>query len=179
MFLGRDNKTNCDLGEINIMNQCINCLGIWVGNDAEICEQHSWTNALLKFRNTLLQWSKRKMAYLGKIVILKSLAIPKLTFLAMNTVVPQWVIKEINQNFFNLIWDSKEKIKRTTVIREIKHGGLNTPDIESIFMTLKSKWIERICAAEDNAHWPFYIENTLTAIVLELQWLYSTVRISK
>ena len=44
------------------------------------------------------------------------------------------------------------------MIREIKHGGLNTPDIESIFMTLKSKWIERICAAEDNAHWPFYIK---------------------
>ena len=70
MFLGRDNITSCDLGEINITNQCINCLGIWVGNDAEICEQHNWTNALQKFQNTLLQWSKRKMTYFGKIVIL-------------------------------------------------------------------------------------------------------------
>ena len=76
--------------------------------------------------------------------------------------VPQWVIKKINKSLFNFIWDSKEKVKRTTVIREIKHGGLNAPDIESIFMTLKSKWIERICAAEDNAHWPFYIKQIFT-----------------
>ena len=98
------------------------------------------------------------MTYLGKIVILKSLAIPKLTFLTTKTVVPQWVIKEINKNLLNFICDSKEKIKRTTVIREIKDGGLNAPDIESKFMTLKSKWVERICAAEDNEHWTFYIK---------------------
>ena len=66
--------------------------------------------------------------------------------------VPHWVIKEMNKNLFNLIWNSK-KIKQTTVIREIKHGGLNAPVFKSIFMTLKSKWVEKICAAEDNAHW--------------------------
>ena len=65
--------TNCDIGEINITNQGINCLGIWVGNDAEICEQHNWTK--------LDNWSKRKMTYFGKIVILKSLEIPKFSFL--------------------------------------------------------------------------------------------------
>ena len=58
----------------------------------------------------------------------------------------QWIIKEININLFNFILDSKEKnIKLTIGIREIKHGGLNGPDIESVFMTLTSKWVETIC----------------------------------
>ena len=48
------------------------------------------------------------------------------------------------------------------MITEIKRSGLSAPDIELIFRTLISKWIERICAAEDNAHWPFYIKPIFT-----------------
>ena len=38
------------------------------------------------------------MTYFEKIIILKSLAIPKVTFFATYMVVPLWVIDEINKH---------------------------------------------------------------------------------
>ena len=81
------------------------------------------------------------------------MVIPKLISLATNTVVPQWALKEINKNLFYFIWDSKEKIKQTSMIRENKHGGLNAPDMASIFM-IKIK-VGRKNTGENNEHWFF------------------------
>ena len=67
-----------------------------------------------KMRNLLQTWTLRDLTYIGKITVIKSLALPIL--IQSLTVLPnpaQSVFKEINQIFFNFLWSGKpDKIKR-------------------------------------------------------------------
>ena len=54
---------------------------------------------------------------------------------------PQWAMEEANKILFSFLRSDKpDKIKRTTVIREIKKGGLKMIDIDSMARAMKSKW---------------------------------------
>ena len=54
-------------------------------------------------------------------------------------------IQEINKLTFNFIWAGKPpKIKRNTIIREKKDGGLKMCDFNIMEKALKTAWVNRI-----------------------------------
>jgi hypothetical protein len=51
---------------------------------------------------------------------------------------PDDLIKELQLLCFEFIWDKKhDKIKRTTVIRNVEQGGLGVPSIKAFISALK------------------------------------------
>ena len=62
-------------------------------------------------------------------------------------------VKEINRTSFSFIWEGKPaKVKRRTIIREKKHGGLKMLDLEIMDKALKVVWIERL-KTHSSASW--------------------------
>jgi hypothetical protein len=60
---------------------------------------------------------------MGKILIIKTLILPKFTFLASSCVVPKMYIKEIESCFYRFIWNGKpDKIKTLTLIGDYEKG---------------------------------------------------------
>ena len=58
---------------------------------------------------------------------------------------PQWVMKEATSLFYSFLWNGKpDKIKRSTIIRQIKEGGLKMIDVESMARALKINWIQKM-----------------------------------
>ena len=54
------------------------------------------------------------------------------------------LINRIDKIIFNFIWEGKTpKIKKKTIIAEIKHGGLKMIDFEIMERSLKIAWIDR------------------------------------
>ena len=54
------------------------------------------------------------------------------------------MLNELNQLFFNFIWDGKtEKIKRNTLIGDIQEGGLKMIHLKSFITYLKVSWVKR------------------------------------
>jgi hypothetical protein len=82
---------------------------------------------------------------MGKILIIKTLILPKFTFLASSCVVPKMYIKEIESCFYRFIWNGKpDKIKRLTLIGDYEKGGLNMVDINSYSsLVLHMHWLRR------------------------------------
>ena len=67
----------------------------------------------------------------GKITVIKSLLIPKFTYLLQAIAIPNNIVKQINSMLYSFLWgNNKEKIKRTTLIGNKLEGGLKLPDIE-------------------------------------------------
>ena len=67
--------------------------------------------------------------------------------------IPNHFAKEINRISVNFIWEGKPaKVKRSTIIREKKHGGLKMLDLEIMDKALKVPWIERI-KTHSSASW--------------------------
>ena len=91
-------------------------------------------------------WSKRNISTIGRITVIKSLILPKLTHLFMSLPDPdQSYIKYINRLFFNYIWNSKiDRVGRCYITRDYQDGGLKMINLEYFIKSLKITWIRRL-----------------------------------
>ena len=67
---------------------------------------------------------------IGRIQIIKNFVIPIITYRA--GLISLEVTKEANSIIYDFIWKSKDKVKRSSLISDIEHGGLKVPHLESI-----------------------------------------------
>ena len=72
-------------------------LGVVFGQATEL---DNWQPKLKKLENHLNLWKSRSLSFVGKSLIVNTLGISKLLYLATILPVPNWVVSEVN----NLIW---------------------------------------------------------------------------
>ena len=105
-----------------------------------------------EFENCLQQWQHRKLTLMGKIVVIKNYALPKLIYpLTSLPNPPKDTINRLEKSMYNFLWDGKpDKIKRETIIQDYEHGGLKMIDIETFIWSLKAGWVKRLVQTENN-----------------------------
>ena len=97
-------------------------LGVVFGHDTE---SDNWQPKLKKLENYINLWKSRSLSLVGKSLIINTLRISKLLYLATILPVPNWVISEVN----NLIWPFLSGCRMETVSQQSCHqpflkGGL-------------------------------------------------------
>ena len=95
---------------------------------ANLCNivQLNFDEKLATLQKEINQWSKRNISPIGKIIIIKSLLLSKLTHLFLSLPRPDasW-IKRLETLFFKFIWGGKnDKIARKTMQLDLERGGL-------------------------------------------------------
>ena len=82
--------------------------------------------------NTIKQWNNRYLTPIGKITIIKTFLLSKLTHLFTSLPTPSDAfIKKIEQQIYQFLWDGKpDKIKRIQLIQQYKKAGLQMIDIK-------------------------------------------------
>ena len=139
----------------------VKALGIFFGHNKEECQKLNWEKRIEEMKNQFTAWGKRNLTIMGKILIIKTLILPKFTFLASSCVVPKMYIKEIESCFYRFIWNGKpDKIKRLTLIGDYEKGGLNMVDINSYFKSLKVSWVKRLLSSE-TSNWKVILKKYL------------------
>lgn len=122
----------------------IKYLGIYFGQNQEICERLNFKLKVEEMQKLIDSWRTRKLTLQGKITILKTLAMPKLVYAASLLPVPETTIKEINKIFYKYLWGKSDKVQRHIMINNYDEGGLNMIDVESHVWALKAAWLPRI-----------------------------------
>lgn len=114
-----------------------NCLA-----DLDINFEEKFTD----IKKLLARWRRRSLTVIGKIVVWKTLALSKLTYVAlMLPFLSQDRAKRINDEMLNFIWDGgSAKIAKKIMEKPTKDGGLNLPNINTFFEGLKIGWIKRL-----------------------------------
>ena len=131
-------------------------LGIYFSYNTEHANKLNFEEKINNLEKTLNGWKQRKLTLLGRINIVKTLGLSKLIYNASVLPIPKHFVKEINKISFNFIWEGKPaKVKRSTIIREKKCGGLKMLDFEVMDKALKVTWIEWFtntfqCIVENN-----------------------------
>ena len=76
---------------------------------------------------------------MGKVVVIKNFALPKLIYLLTSLPNPPiGTAQRLEKIMFNFIWDGKpDKIKRGTLIQDYEQGGLKMIDIENFILSLR------------------------------------------
>ena len=70
-------------------------------------------------------WKMRNLTFYGKIVVLKSLVISQIVYVASVLCVPKSFVCKLEKIIYTFLWGSKrEKVKRTVCINSIEKGGI-------------------------------------------------------
>ena len=106
----------------------------------------NFENKLNEVRKDLNAWSRRNLTPFGKITVIKSLVISKITHLLLNLPdLEDNLLKELNTLLYNFLLDGKtDKIKRSGMCQGYKVGGLKMVDLKSFVSALKISWLRRI-----------------------------------
>jgi len=101
------------------------CLGACFSHDSETSTKDNFEKKLLSLEKCLNIWSSGDLTLYGKINIIKSLALSKIIFVTSVLSIPNGFADQANKLISNFVWSPKPpKIKRSTMIGKIKHGGL-------------------------------------------------------
>lgn len=87
----------------------VKALGVWFGKDKSKCEQLNWESRINQCIKLIETWRKRYLTMYGKIVVIKSILLPKFTYPFQSCVVPKYVINKINSIFFKFLWNGKSE----------------------------------------------------------------------
>ena len=98
-----------------------------------------------EIKREISKWMIRNISLPGKVTIIKSLLVSKISYLFMAIPNPsQEIVKELTTALFKFMWHGKgEKIKRSTLIKEPLKGGVGMLDLTSYMRALKITWIRR------------------------------------
>ena len=90
-------------------------------------------------------YEKRHLSLLGRVTVIKSLAISKLIHVLSVTETPTMkFLNYIERLFQNLLWNNKvSRIKYNYATKSIEEGGLKLPNLKNLCCSLKMAWIKR------------------------------------
>lgn len=142
ILLGKLKDKHNNIGEINVTNGAVRCLGIFIGHDKEQCFDLNWKKNYDDMEKLFESWKKRKLTIFGKTCIVNSLVISKLIYVGSILPIPyQDFLKKIKCSIFNFIWDKRDRIKRDTIVGKIEDGGVGLVDIELKLKAIKASWV--------------------------------------
>ena len=106
----------------------------------------NYEDKLQEIKRALYKWKRRKLTPLGKIAIIKTMIISKITHLMLNIPDPnESFIKEVEKVIFKYLWDDKPpKVSKTTICSEYSEGGLRMVNLRNFLMALKISWLRKI-----------------------------------
>ena len=111
----------------------------------EIIESN-FDSKIKQIKNLIKIWSFRKLTVLGRITILKTLIISKITYLLISLPnPPKQTIEDLTKIKTKIICENKpEKIKRDILTQDYKYGGIKMPNIYHVITSLKLTWMRRL-----------------------------------
>ena len=140
-------------------------LGLEFDNKLELMDQNYYEK--IKDIEKLLQgWLYRYLSPYGKIVVIKALALSKLSHIAL--VVPSLTkndLQKLEKIFFNFLWSNKTaKVSKVDCYKPLNKGGLAMVDVATFWQSLKCSWTRRLLATD--AFWPKILEKNLEQLNL-------------
>ncbi len=121
---------------------------MFITNDPDENYLLNYKPKLAELKNLSNIWKQRALSLKGKIIIINTLALTPLIYVASIIDIPKNAITKINiiQQF---IWNGKtSKIAQSILIQSIEHGGLKLCHFET-----KSKVLKLSCVNPTHANW--------------------------
>ena len=94
----------------------------------------------------------RNVTPLGKVLIIKSLGLSNLLYLASVLSVPVEVVKSVDKLIYEFLDCSKYKVKKGVLLAPMEQGGLNVPSFYEMSLASKFTWFRKFFD-QSNAKW--------------------------
>ena len=123
--LKRGLRWHCGMECNDLTRDVIKILGIYFSYNKKLEQEKNFFNHIVKIQNILKLWKLRNLSIEGRIIVFKSLAISKLTHLALVTEIPTSTINLLTKTQMEFIWKGKTpNVKSSTLCNDYDNGGL-------------------------------------------------------
>ena len=115
----------------------------------------NYNKIIKKVEGVCKQSSKRKLTILGRITIIKSLALAKFIHLLLALPnPPDNLLKNIEKILYIFLWNGgPDRIKRSIIVKNFKAGGLRMINLPEFIKALKISWFWRVIQNSENIEW--------------------------
>ena len=105
--------------DLQMSGEPVYALGVHFTYDLEVSEKKNFFDKLGSLKKTLNMWSQRDLSIVGRINIIKTLALKKLVFICSVMNSPKDLCKEIKKITFDSTWNhTTTKIKKDYPIKQ-------------------------------------------------------------
>ena len=135
----------CSMQTVDLTKDTIKIIVIYFSYNLNLMNQKNYCKAITSIHGILKLWRMTNISIEGKIVVFETLAISKLIYLALLTVIPIRITEEAAKIQKSFIWhDSSPKIKHETLRMQFKAGALKSVHIHFKFVSLQCSWVKMI-----------------------------------
>ena len=148
----RHSKDKFDVGKDLVWGtSSFTLLGINFSVDLTNMIEINYIPAINSIEKLLNLWRHRYLTPIGKITVIKSLALSKLNHLFMALPSPgKEILKQLEIKFYKFIWSGKpDKIKRNILTKHYTDGGLSMIELDTFISAIKITWIRRLYQNSD------------------------------
>ena len=121
LWLGSLRQRKDSILKLKLSAETVYALGVYFSYDEELATKRNFFEKLPKLKKILNIWSSRDISIYGRVNIVKTLAISKLTFICSVLDTPKGFTDEVNNIIFDYIWKYKNpKLKKKTLSSKIR-----------------------------------------------------------
>ena len=127
-------------------NNEFSVLGVKFTHDLSKISDVNYRIKMKEMKRIFTSWSERTLTPIGKIVVIKSLAIAKINHLMLALPDPsEKVLSDIQKIFYDYLWaKDPDKIKRSVIIQNYNEGDLRMIEVKTFLKSMKLTWLRRI-----------------------------------
>ena len=147
-----DHRKMCPKYKLKWITEFI-VLGVQFSINLYKIQELNYNIKLNKVKRLLEQWSTRSLSTLGKIAVIKTLALSNFVHLFSSLPNPlDAFFKTLEAYFFQFIWNKKnpDKIARKTLSRDYQKGGLRAIDVKLFCNAQKLSWMKSVYLNQDS-----------------------------
>ena len=164
--IGTPLTSNYSLFKLKWEKERIYALGTWFYKDYLKSIECTYQNRLECLQNLINTWSRRKLTWLGKITVIKTLCISKIIYAITSIEAPEWFIENVKAMLENFLWDNKPpRVKNQVMYNDYDMGGLRMPNLYHFIQSQNVNWIKRLLANQSTL--PFNYISTFIHMPLE------------
>ena len=147
-------------------------LGVNISLNKQLLFELNYEVQFQKLSKILNIWLQRGLTPIGRVLVIKSLAISQLTYLlSVLPNPPDSFLKKIEKLFFKFIWNGKQdKINRDTMYNKVDEGGLNMTNIYDYKDAIKISWVKRFVDPNNEGKWKILFDNEIKKIGGDWIW---------
>ena len=123
----------------------VKILGIHFSYDEKQNNYHNFAIKIQILQTNLDLWKSRNLTLFGKGLIIKSIGLSQLVYLASNLNVPIDFTSDTQKKLFSFFWkNKKDKIKGECVYEDYEKGGIRMPNLDFVLKALRLAWLPRL-----------------------------------
>ena len=140
-------------------------LGIEFSVEITKIPEMNYSKVISKIEKLLTGWTKRCLTPIGKVTVIKNLAISKLNHIIMACPLGKTeYIKQLESKFYAFLWgDKPDRVKRKNITQSYQKGGLKMINIDFFVKAMKSTWIRRLVMSQ-NSQWATLFQNQCCSV---------------